>query len=112
MFENHFNRPGFFRYAQKTTAEKPNKNDRTEHIKSNPAYISGCGQATAQRMADGGVDHLKQNLIDIMIASAKLAEEARIRDLYLDGKKAAQVTERWLKKYDKRLAAAEKKRPG
>ena len=62
-------------------------------------------------MANGGVDYLKQNLIRIMIDSAKLAEEAEFKDLYLDGEKAAQVTERWLKKYDKRLEAAEKKGP-
>lgn len=46
-----------------------------------------------------------------MIDSAKLAEEIEFRDLYLDGEKAAQVTERWLKKYDKRLEAARKKGP-
>ncbi len=80
------------------------------HQKQSREY-SPAAQVIAQRMADGGVDHLKQNLIHIMIASAKLAEEAEFRDLYLDGKKAAQVTERWLKKYDKRLAAAEKKGP-
>jgi len=34
------------------------------------------------------------------------------RDLYMDGGKAAQITGRLLKKYDKRLAAAEKKKCG
>jgi len=62
-------------------------------------------------MANGGLDYLKQNLIRIMIDSAKLAEDVEFRDLYLDGEKAAQVTERWLKKYDKRLDAAKKKSP-
>ncbi|MGB7876310.1 MAG: hypothetical protein WBL25_18140 [Anaerolineales bacterium] len=70
---------------------------------------SPAAQAIAQRMSIGGVDYLKQNLIRIMIDSAKLAEEIEFRDLYLDGEKAAQVTERWLKKYDKRLEAAGKK---
>ncbi|GEM_PF-1877268 len=70
---------------------------------------SPAAKAIAQRMSIGGVDYLKQNLIRIMIDSAKLAEEIEFRDLYLDGEKAAQVTERWLKKYDKRLDAAKKK---
>jgi len=65
---------------------------------------SPAAQAIAQRMA-------KQNLIRIMIDSAKLAEEIEFKDLYLDGDKAVQVTERWLKKYDKRLEAAKKKSP-
>ena len=68
-------------------------------------------QAIAQRMAKGDLDYLKQNLVRIMIDSAKLAEEIEFKDLYLDGDKAVQVTERWLKKYDKRLEAAKKKSP-
>lgn len=52
---------------------------------------------------------MKQNLIRIMTDSAQLAEEPEFTDLYLDGEKTARVTERWLKKYEKRLAAAEKK---
>ena len=70
-----------------------------------------AAQAIAQRMANGGPDYLKQNLIRIMIDSAKLAEEIEFKDLYLDSEKAAQVTDRWLKKYDKRLEAAKKKSP-
>lgn len=70
---------------------------------------SPAAQVIAQRMASGGLDYLKQNLIRIMIDSAKLAEEVEFRDLYLDGEKVAQVTERWLKKYDKSLDAARKK---
>jgi hypothetical protein len=46
-----------------------------------------------------------------MVDSAELANEIEFKDLYLDGEKAAQVTERWLKKYDKRLDAAEEKGP-
>jgi len=86
----------------KTTVPTPERKSR--------AY-SPAAQAIAQRMAIGGVDYLKQNLIRIMIDSAKLAEEIEFRDLYLDGEKAAQVTERWLKKHDKRLEAARKKGP-
>jgi len=86
----------------KTTAPAPKKQSRE---------FSPAAQVIAQRMANGGVDYLKQNLIRIMIDSAQLAEEPEFSDLYLDGEKAAQITERWLKKYDKRLAAAEKKGP-
>lgn len=72
---------------------------------------SPAAQAIAQRMAKGDLDYLKQNLVRIMIDSAKLAEEIEFKDLYLDGEKAVQVTERWLKKYDKRLEAAKKRSP-
>jgi hypothetical protein len=84
----------------KTTAPAPERKSRK---------YSPEAQVIAQRMANGGVDYLKQNLIRIMIDSAKLAEEIEFKDLYLDGEKTAQVTERWLKKYDKRLEAAKKK---
>jgi glycerophosphoryl diester phosphodiesterase len=83
-----------------TTAPTPQKQSRE--------YFPAA-QVIAQRMANGGVDYLKQNLIRVMIGSAKLAEEIEFKDLYLDGEKAAQVTNRWLKKYDKRLEAAKKK---
>jgi hypothetical protein len=86
----------------KTTAPAPERKSRK---------YSPEAQVIAQRMANGGVDYLKQNLIRIMIDSAKLAEEIEFKDLYLDGEKTAQVTERWLKKYDKRLEAAKKKSP-
>jgi hypothetical protein len=51
---------------------------------------------------------MKQNLIRTMTDSAQLAEEPEFTDLYLDGEKTARVTERWLKKYEKRLAAEKK----
>jgi hypothetical protein len=86
----------------KTTALAPQKQSRE---------FSPSAQIIAQRMANGGVDYLMQNLIRIMIDSAQLAEEPEFSDLYLDGEKAAQITERWLKKYDKRLVAAKKKGP-
>ena len=81
-------------------------------LKKQPREYSPAAQVIAQRMANGGVDYLKKNLIRIMINSAQLAEEPEFRDLYLDGGKAVQVTERWLKKYDKRSDAAKKKGPG
>ena len=87
----------------KTTAPAASKKQSRE--------FSPSAQAIAQRMAKGGIDYLKQNLIRIMIDSAQLAEEPEFSDLYLDGEKAAQITERWLKRYDKRLAAAKKKGP-
>jgi hypothetical protein len=65
----------------------------------------------ANRIAIGGEDYLKKNLIRIMTDSAKLAEEPEFTDLYLESEKTIQVTEHWLKKYEKRLAAAEKKGP-
>jgi hypothetical protein len=72
---------------------------------------SPVAQAIALRITNGGVAYLKQNLIRIMVDSAELANEIEFKDLYLDGEKAAQVTERCLKKYDKRLEAAKKKGP-
>lgn len=47
-----------------------------------------------------------KNLIRIMTESVMLAEEPEMIDLHLDGQKAAEITERWMKKYDKRLSAA------
>ena len=70
-----------------------------------------AAQAIAQRIASGGGDYIKQYLIHIMTDSVQLVDEPEFIDLYLDSEKTAEVTERWLKKYDKRLAAAEKKGP-
>ena len=84
----------------KTIALTPQKQSREFY----PA-----AQVIAQRMVNGGEEYLKQNLIRIMTDSARLAKEPEFRDLYMDGGKAAQITRRWLKKYDKRLAAAKKK---
>ena len=84
---------GIFQICPEDDSRKAKtKTTAPAHQKQSHEY-SPATQVIAQRMADGGVDHLKQNLIHIMIASAKLAEEAEFRDLYLDGKKAAQVTE-------------------
>jgi hypothetical protein len=71
--------------------------------------LSPAAQIVANRIAIGGEDYLKKNLIRIMTDSAKLAEEPEFTDLYLESEKTTWVTERWLKKYEKRLATAEKK---
>jgi len=84
----------------KTIAPAPQKRSREFY----PA-----AQIIAQRMVNGGEEYLKQNLIRVMTDSARLAKEPEFRDLYMDGEKAAQITGRRLKKYDKRLAAARKK---
>lgn len=70
---------------------------------------SPAAQIVLNQIAIGGEDYLKQNFIQIMIDSARLADEPEFNDLYLDGEKTTRVTERWLKKYEKRLTAAEKK---
>ncbi len=41
-----------------------------------------------------------------MTDSAQIAVEPEFIDLYLEGDKTIQVTWRWLKKYEKRLASA------
>ncbi len=71
--------------------------------------LSPAAQIVAQRLINNGEEYLKQNLIHIMIDSARLAKEPEFKDLYLDGEKAAQITQRGLQKYDERLAAAEKR---
>lgn len=110
MFENrvpdldftYMPRKRHLKSQTKPTAPAPERKSREYSL---------AAQVIAERMSNGGIDYLKQNLIRIMIDSAKLAEEIEFKDLYLDGEKAAQVTERWLKKYDKRLEAARKKSP-
>ena len=58
------------------------------------------------RVISGGTDYLMKNLIRIMTDSVKLVEEPEMIDLHLDGQEAAEITQRWMKKYDKRLSAA------
>jgi len=79
---------------------------RSQAVKPSPAAL-----AVAQRIANGGVDYLKQKLVRVMTDSAPLADEPEFSDLYLDNEKTLQVTDRWLKKYEKRLATAESKGP-
>jgi hypothetical protein len=91
------------RRHQKNRTKSTAPTSKVQSRENSPAAL-----IMAQRMANGGGDYLEENLIRIMIDSVKLAKEAEFRDLYLDGEKAAQVTERWLKKYEKRLEAAKK----
>lgn len=72
---------------------------------------SPAAKVIAQRMANGGEEYLKQNLIRVMVDSAQLAEEPEFKDLHLDGGKAIHITERGYKKYDKRLEVAKRKGP-
>jgi len=68
-----------------------------------------AAQIVANRIAIGGEDYLMQNFIRIMTDSAQLAESPEFTNLYMDSERTTRVTERWLKKYEKRLATAEKK---
>jgi hypothetical protein len=72
---------------------------------------SPAAQIVSNRIASGGAEYLMQNLIRIMTDSAKLAEEPEFIDLNLDGLKAANVSWRWMEKYEKRLAEAKMKGP-
>lgn len=76
----------------------------------NPSHkYSPAAQMVVNQIESGGVDYLKQNLIRIMTDSVKLAEEPEFIDLNLDSVKAAGVSQRWMKKYEERLAEAKKK---
>jgi hypothetical protein len=70
---------------------------------------SPTAQMVINRIASGGEQYLMQNLIRIMTDSVKLAEEPEFIDLYLEGMKAANVSLRWMEKYEKRLAEAKRK---
>ena len=67
---------------------------------------SPAAQVVLNRIVSGGVEYLMQNAIRIMTNSDKLAEEPEFIDFNLDGVKAARVSQRWTKKYEKRLAKA------
>jgi hypothetical protein len=72
---------------------------------------SPAPQSFLKRMVSEGVDSFEDNFILIMNESAQLAEEPEFKDLYIVDAKTTEVTERWIRKYEKRLAAAEKKDP-
>jgi hypothetical protein len=110
MFENHGFDQDLTDMPRRRHQKRQTKTTAPASQQQSRAY-SPAAQAVAQRLASGGAEYLKRNLIRIMLDSAKLAGEPEFRDLYLDGGKAVQVTGRWLNKYDKRLAAAEKKGP-
>jgi hypothetical protein len=71
--------------------------------------LSPAARSIENRIIEGGVDYLEENFIRILTESAELAREPEFRDLSFDGEKAMQVTERWMKRFEKRLNAAEKK---
>ncbi|MGC1375090.1 MAG: hypothetical protein WA821_02640 [Anaerolineales bacterium] len=80
---------------------------RSQEVTPSPAAL-----AVAQRIAYGGVDYLKQSLVRVVTDSAPLADEPEFSGLYLDNEKTIQVTDRWLKKYEKRLETAKNKGSG
>ena len=89
---------------KKSRVKAPSPDFQNPSIKYSPAT-----QIVVNRIASGGVDYLMQNLIRIMTDSVKLAEEPEFIDFNLDGEKAAEVSQRWMKKYEKRLTAAREK---
>ena len=85
-----------------------------QHNQAFPTQFQGrkstpADQAFADRFALGGRDYLEQNFMRVMLDSGRLAEEPEFIDLYFDESEAGQITERWLRKYEKRLTAAEKR---
>lgn len=76
---------------------------------SSAGKISRAAQRVIERITNGGGEYLLKNAEHILIDSASLAEEPELRDLYLNKEKTAQVSERWLKKYEARLREARKK---
>ena len=89
---------------KKSRVKAPSPDFQNPSIKYSPAT-----QIVVNRIASSGVDYLMQNLIRIMTDSVKLAEEPEFIDFNLDGEKAAEVSQRWMKKYEKRLTAAREK---
>jgi len=73
------------------------------------SVLSPEADAILQRFADLKSQDQEELFIRMMVDSAKLADEPEFSDLYLDEEKAVNVFEKWLKRYEKRLSAAEKK---
>lgn len=84
----------------------PSRSFQSPSLSHTPA-----AQAVVNRVISGGKDYLMKNLVRIMTDSVKLVEEPEMIDLHLDGQEAAEITQRWMKKYDRRLNAARKKGP-
>ena len=86
---------------------KPNRiKELSSSFQSPSLRHTPASQAVINRVISGGTDYLMKNLVRIMTDSVKLVEEPEMIDLHLDGQEAAQITQRWMKKYDKRLTAA------
>lgn len=73
------------------------------------AQASPFAKHVIDRIVEGGPEYLMQNALRVMTDSVQLAGEPEFSDLFMDSDKAAEVTERWIKKYEARLDAAEKK---
>jgi hypothetical protein len=89
---------------QKSSVKSPTPAPQTQAPKISPA-----AQKLVNQIASGGEDYVIKNLVQVMTGSDKLAREEEFIDLYMDGKKAAEASERWFEKYEKRLTAATKK---
>ena len=86
---------------------KPNRaKELSSSFQSPSLRHTPASQAVINRVISGGTDYLMKNLIRIMTDSVMLVEESEMIDLRLDGQEAAEITQRWMKKYDKRLSAA------
>ena len=73
--------------------------------------VSASARALATRIARAGPDYIKENFVRIMRDSYKLREEPEFRDLYFDVDRAAEVSVKVMKKYEKRAAEMEKAGP-
>ena len=89
---------------QKSSVKSPIPAPQTQASKISPA-----AQKLVNQIASGGEEYVIKNLVRVMTGSDKLAREEEFIDLYMDGKKAAEASERWFEKYEKRLTAATKK---
>jgi hypothetical protein len=86
---------------KRNRTKDPSRSFQSPSLSHTPA-----SQAVVNRVIRGGTDYLMKNLIRIMTDSVELVEEPEMIDLHLDGQEAAEITQRWMKKYDKRLSAA------
>ena len=73
--------------------------------------VSASARALATRIARAGPDYIEENFVRIMRDSYKLREEPEFRDLYFDVDRAAEVSVKVMKKYEKRAAEMEKAGP-
>jgi hypothetical protein len=89
--------------------KKSNIKTQLPALQQHALKTSPATQVVLNRIVSGGAEYLMQNAIRIMTDSEKLAEEPEFVDFNLDGVKAANVSQRWLKKYEKRLAEAKMK---
>jgi len=91
--------------------KKYQKSAPTYTLLNHAGKTSPAAQTFAESIISGGVNSFEQSFIQIMIDSAQLAEEPEFKDLFMVDAKTTEVTERWIRKYENRLASAEKKDP-